>query len=215
MSQAKTVLESSEHVACQMKIQEKVETTWLFDTGADAHVMPKWEQLGEPTLQSTCVTLKGANGQDLGAIGEVLVNGFIGKVKVHFKAVVARDVRRCLLSGTQLRAKGSTFRLNEKGSFLAQPKSEGKIKKSREGNRDTFKIVCMLKPRDVQSVTSLMLKRELEHVRRELRNLKTGQHENKQETVGEEMTAHERITHERTGHAANDPRCRRVSECEE
>ena len=110
VSQAKTVLESSEHVACQMKIQEKVETTWLFVTGADAHVMPKWEQLGEPTLQSTSVTLKGAKRQDLGAIGEVLVKGFIGKVKVQFKVVVARDARRCLLSGTQLRAKGYTFR---------------------------------------------------------------------------------------------------------
>ena len=83
--------------------------------------MPKWEQLGEPTLQSTSVTLEGANGQDPGAICEVLVKGFIGKVKVQFKAVVARDARRCLLSGTQLRAKGYTFRLNERGSFLAQP----------------------------------------------------------------------------------------------
>ena len=89
MSQAKTVLESSEQVACQMKIQEKVETTLLFNTGADAHVIPKWEQLGEPTLQSTSVTLKGAKRQDLGAIGEVLVKGFIGKVNVQFKAVVA------------------------------------------------------------------------------------------------------------------------------
>ena len=36
--------------------QEKVETTWLFDTVADAHAMPGlrvWEQLGEPTLQPT------------------------------------------------------------------------------------------------------------------------------------------------------------------
>ena len=91
--QAKLVLESSEHVACQVKIQEKVETTWLFGTGADAHVMPKhvWEQLGELTLQPTSVTLKGANGQDLGAIGEVLVRGFDGRVKVQFKAVVARQ----------------------------------------------------------------------------------------------------------------------------
>ena len=40
---------------------------------------------------------------------------------------------------------------------------------SREGNRDTLKVVCMLKP--------LMLKQELENARRELRNLKAGQHE--------------------------------------
>ena len=31
-SQTKPVLESSEHVPCQIKIQEKVESTWLFDT---------------------------------------------------------------------------------------------------------------------------------------------------------------------------------------
>ena len=40
---------------------------------------------------------------------------------------------------------------------------------------ETLSKLCMLKPRDPQPVTSLMLKRELEHVRRELRNLKTGQ----------------------------------------
>ena len=54
---------------------------------------------------------------------------------------------------------------------------------TREGNTDTLKIVCFLKPRDTQSVTSLMLKRELESVRRELKNLKTGQHENTRENV--------------------------------
>ena len=61
-------------------------TTWLFDTGADAHVMQKcvWEQLGEPALQTTNVTLRGANGQDLGAMVEVQVRGFIGKIKVQF-----------------------------------------------------------------------------------------------------------------------------------
>ena len=48
------------------------------------------------------------------------------------------------------------------------------VKMSREGNRDTLKVVCMLKPRDAQSVTSLMLKRELENVRLKFRNLDTG-----------------------------------------
>ena len=55
----------------------------------------------------------------------------------------------------------------------------------------------MLKPIDAQSVPSLMLKRELESVRRELRSLKRRQHENMQEDAREEMTAHERMTHER------------------
>ena len=82
-----------------------------------------------------------------------------------------------------------------------------KVTMSREGNRDTLKVVCMLKPRDAQSVSSLMLKRELENVGRELRNLKTGQHENERETTTGEMTMDEKIAHERTGHATYDPRC--------
>ena len=65
----------------------------------------------------------------------------------------------------------------------------------------------MLVPRDAQSVTSLTLKREMENVRRELRNLKTGQHENKRENAEGDMTVDKRITHERTGHATYDSRC--------
>ena len=76
---------------------------------------------------------------------------------------------------------------------------------TREGNRDTLKNVRLLKPRDAQSVTSLMLKRELESVRRELRNLKTGQHVNKRENVEGERTADEKIAPERAGHATYDP----------
>ena len=71
---------------------------------------------------------------------------------------------------------------------------------------ETLKFVCFLKPRDTQSGTSLMLKRELDYVRRELRNFKTGQHENRRENVERDMTADERITHERAGHATYDPR---------
>ena len=52
-----------------------------------------------------------------------------------------------------------------------------------------------------------MLKGELENVRRELRNLKTCQHENKRENVEGEMTLDERTTLGRPGHATYDPRC--------
>ena len=78
---------------------------------------------------------------------------------------------------------------------------------TREGIRDALKIVCLLNPRDAQSVTSLMLKRELESARRELRNLKTGQHVKKKENVEGEMTGDEDKSHERAGHASYDPRC--------
>ena len=93
VNRSRTTEEDSERVAYQVKVQEKFQTTWLFDTEADAHVMPKfeWEQLGEPTLQTTRETLRGANGQDLGAMGALPVRGFIRKIKVLFTAVVARD----------------------------------------------------------------------------------------------------------------------------
>ena len=60
-------------------------------TGVDAHMMRKdlWEQLGEPTLQTPRVTLRGANGEDLRAMGELLVRCFIGKIKVQSTAVIA------------------------------------------------------------------------------------------------------------------------------
>ena len=87
VNQFGTTENDSERDIHQVRIQEKVETIW-FDTGADAHVMPKhvWEQLGEPSLQTTRVTLRGANGQALGAMGEVQVRGSIGKIKVPFTA---------------------------------------------------------------------------------------------------------------------------------
>ena len=86
-----TTEHDSEQDVHQVRIQEKVETIWLFDTGTDAHVMPKHVlgQLGEPSLQTTRVTLRGASGLDLGAMGVVQVRGFIGKIKVQFTAVVA------------------------------------------------------------------------------------------------------------------------------
>ena len=44
-------------------------------------------------------------------------------------------------------------------------------------------------------------------MRRELRNLKTGQHDNKREIEEGVMTTAEKVTHERTGIATHDPRC--------
>ena len=140
-------------------------------------------------------------------MGEVQGIGFIEKVQVQFKTVVARDARRCLLRGRQLRTHGHTFTLSEQGSFLTQSKGGQRVQMTRGGNRETLNMVCFLKPRDTQSVTSLMLKRELDNVRREFRNFKTGQHENRRENVEREMTADERVTHERAGHATYDPRC--------
>ena len=78
---------------------------------------------------------------------------------------------------------------------------------SREGNQDTLNIVCLLKPRDANAIASLMLKSKLEIVRRVLRNLKTGQHENKRNISEGVMTLTVKIIHERTGHATYYPKC--------
>ena len=103
VNQSGTTENGSEHAVCQVKVQEKVVTTWLFDTGADAHVMPKcvWEQLGEPTLQTTSVTLRGANGQDLGATGEVQVRGFIGKSNFSSQQCTRRETMSSEWNTTQ------------------------------------------------------------------------------------------------------------------
>ena len=51
--------DASEHCTDQLRVQYIVEATWLFDAGADAHVMLKHvcEQLGELELQPTSVSL--------------------------------------------------------------------------------------------------------------------------------------------------------------
>ena len=43
VNQSRTTENDSKRVAHQVKVQESVQTTWLFDTGADAHV--SWESL--------------------------------------------------------------------------------------------------------------------------------------------------------------------------
>ena len=209
---AQSVENGSEHDACHVTIQEKAVTTWLFDTDADAHVVPNcaWEQLGEPMLQTKVLHRAEQMDKTLEPWKK-----FKSKVKVQFTAVVARDARRCLLSGTQISTQGHTFTLNQHESFTTQPKGSQRVTMTREGNRDTLKNVRLLKPRDAQSVTSLMLKRELESVRRELRNLKTGQHVNKRENVEGERTADEKLLPRESGmpHMIRD--AKRVSKCEE
>ena len=77
---------------------------------------------------------------------------------------------------------------------------------SREGNRDTLKLACWYRVTTHTLSDLAVVGRELESVRRELRNLKTGQHENTDGTRGEAMTANEMLTHAKAGHAALDSR---------
>ena len=110
--------------------------------------------------------------KSLGSMGEFHVRGFIGKSKVQVTTVF------CTRRETERRTRGYMFTLNQHESFFTQPKSGARVMMSREGNRDTLKVVCMLKP--------LMLKRELQKARQELRNLKADQHENKRRKRGQE-----------------------------
>ena len=140
VNESGAVRNCSEHDVCQVIVQEKVVATWLLDIRAVTHVMPKclWEQLGELALQTTNITLRGANGQDFGAMGEVQDRGFIEKAQVQFKTVVARDARRYLLSRIQLRTHGHTFTLSQQGSFLTQSKGGQRVQITRGGKqRDT------------------------------------------------------------------------------
>ena len=59
VNQSKRTEDDPKRVAYHVEVHEKVQTSCLFDTGVDAHVMPTyaWEQLREPTLQPTRVTL--------------------------------------------------------------------------------------------------------------------------------------------------------------
>ena len=66
--------------------------------------------------------------------------------------------------------------------------------------------MCVLKVQDAQSVTSLMLNCALESVRREVQNLKTGKHENKQRNHEGAVTTDEKVVHESSGHNTYDPR---------
>ena len=59
--------------------------------------------------------------------------------KVQFTARVARDARRCLLSGRQFRTKGYTLSFNQRESSLTQPKDGQRITMARERNGDTLK----------------------------------------------------------------------------
>ena len=47
--------------------------------------------VGRANLATNKCHAEKAHGQDFGATGDVLVRGFIGRVKVMFKAVVARQ----------------------------------------------------------------------------------------------------------------------------
>ena len=104
------------------------------------------------------------------------------------------------------KATGYTFFLQELGGFLTQLGGGEKLAMSREGNRDTLRVACVLKPSGAQSVTSLVLMRD-QNARRELRRRKTGKPEDKQGIVDGTMTPAEKVAHERSGHATYVSRC--------
>ena len=66
--------DDSERVAYLVKVVEKVETSWLFQTRAGR---PCDAEIRVRTLGRACT----ANGQDLGAMGELPVRGSMGEIK--------------------------------------------------------------------------------------------------------------------------------------
>ena len=99
---------------------------------------------------------------------------------------------------------GCTYLLQENERYVVQQSSGTKVWMSSGGNRGALKLVCWYRVKHVNTVTSLTLKREPEIVRRGLRKPKTGEHENTDGTHGGAMTANEKLTHERSGHATFD-----------
>ena len=84
-------------------------------------------------------------------MGEVQARGFIGKIEVQFTAVVARrETMPSEWNATQ----------NTRIHVHVEPTRDQRVMvSSREGNRDTLKVNGLLKPRNAQLVTSLMLRK--------------------------------------------------------
>ena len=128
VNQSRTTEDSSERVPYQLKIKEMVETTWLFDTGADAHFdsAVRVGTAGKTYIANNKSNTERSKRTRPWSLGDLLVRGFLWETKVQFTVVVARDARRCLLRGTQLRGKRYTSTLNQHESFLTQPKRRHK-----------------------------------------------------------------------------------------
>ena len=134
-------------------------------------------------------------------MGELLVIGFIGRVKVQFTTVAARDARRCLQNGehsSKPRDTRSSCKNMEASSLNLEVERNWRCLVKEIVTQ--LRVACVLKPSGAQSVTSSVLMRE-QNARRELRNPKTGKPEDKQGSVEGTMTLAEKVAHERSGHA--------------
>ena len=102
-----------------------VATTWLFDTGADAQLMPQHvcSQQGEPKLQEKTMMLRGANGQDLGALGTLMVRSFLGLVNVQFSDCGCERRKTMSSKWNAAQIDGLRFLLQENGSYVIQQSS--------------------------------------------------------------------------------------------
>ena len=102
-----------------------VATTWLSDTGADAQLMPQHvcSQLGEPELQEKTMMLRGANGQDLGTLGTLMVRSFLGLVNVQFSDCGCERRKTMSSEWNAAQIDGLRFLLQENGSYVIQQSS--------------------------------------------------------------------------------------------
>ncbi len=119
--------------------------------------------------------------------------------------VVVREAIRPLLSTRVLNKKGWTATLSSNRSKLVNGKAEVKLRKI--DNRDVMRLqVAVPKMSEVQAVTTTVLKRAIEDLRSEVRQLKLGEWTPEHREL-EEWTPLQRSEHERLGHSVHDPRC--------
>ena len=125
---------------------------WLLDTGAGFHVMTEgvWKSLGSPPLRSSSARLRGADGNDLDAIGILRVRGFAGPHRFQFDAVGSRS-----------------------GSKVVSKRLTGSIKLHRELGREVLNMTVR-KAHEIQALTTGQLQKEVEYVRAEIESIRAG-----------------------------------------
>ena len=204
-NRSRTTEDDSERVAHRVKVQEKVQTTWLFDTGTDAHVMPKyvWEQFGEPTLQNNKGDSERSKRTRPWSHGRIACQRFHWENQSSVRSGGCTRRETMPSERNESQSEGVHVHVDSTREFPHTVKRRRKSNDvTRRKTRYSQSCVHVEAKRCIGG--NLVLKRDLENVRRKLRNLKT---DKERENAEGEMTALDRITHEGTEHATYDPRC--------
>ena len=153
VNESGTAENGSEHAACQVNVQEKVVPTWLFDTRADAHVMPKCvcvRTVGRTYTANNKCYREERMDKTLEPWVRFKSEVSLEKNKDQITAVVARDARRCLLSGNTTQNERSHVHFESTRKFLHLTRKAAKELECHEKGTEnnTLKVVCLLKRRE-------------------------------------------------------------------